>query len=144
MIDRDYIYGLKPKEKGGREDNPFAPVTKATSRTNTKVNADGTVETTEEKVDENPWEDDSTLLTNQDSPYYFSGMQNLPPEWAWASNFLGGLAESGGAPVDTAGIFEKWIPKMSLHMEERGAELAEQYGYGGLRWSEPLLDALMK
>jgi len=139
MIDQDYIYGLKAGQKGGKSDYP---ATKATKKSTKKYDESGNItEESEEKNDENPWEDDSALLT--DNPAAFSGL-NLPPEWAWASGMFGDMAENWGHPVDTAGVYDKWMARGETDLQDRIAQAYEDAGMIGQRWGSVLGDDISR
>ncbi len=134
MISKDYLQGYGGGSTGASSRGMMTPMNIAKKTMSVQPNG-GFKEVVEAN---NPW--------GQAVPpeYTYGGIQNLPPEWSFASNAYGQMFDQMGMPVDTSGIFDKAMAAAQPALNEKAAELAEQYGLSGLRWSEPLGDEITR
>jgi len=86
------------------------------------------------------WTDYGNYLKN-----FMSGGANIgrPGIWDWTENQIRGMGATG-MPVDVSGLYGAMKPVSERYLQEQGADLAEQFGVGGIRYSTPLQSSLLR
>jgi len=86
------------------------------------------------------WTDYGNYLKN-----FMSGGANIgrPGIWDWTENQIRGMGATG-MPVDVSGLYGAMKPVSERYLQEQGADLAEQFGVGGIRYSTPLQASLVR
>jgi len=98
--------------------------------------------------------------TGEEQPFTFPGQEMFDALGAQLQDWMGGMVSEPGAfasalgyldplasmssPVDVSGIYDAQKAVANRYLEEKGRDLAEQFGVGGLRWSTPLQSNIVR